>query len=402
VILFVKNQLELEKKQLFIDYMADNQYQLQQYKHVNSTNANISDKVYLQSKNKNMVNYDVISSVNVAEQFETERQNSLSFRIYGGLEYYSILNNIPVSYISLNNFFGKQIINPIVGVKDFFTSVDVYIVKPYTGYTQLTSSKFVKRYQVVIAPSNIDVMNAAFSKNIFFEKKMLFGCSEDIELYDQVDGFGKPITDLYLYFHYKPNGLVNETLTKKTFDASSTETLFIETPLTINSYNVGDIIDGDLITYNKNDFFEKNLNLQEHFIEFRYVENSVTKFLKFKYQPFYKIKVREFGVEQIIQNVTATTIETIIPSYAVQLDDQGNYLWHDLLDFGYVDPLENIGLDFPFVNGSHYVFNNIIFSMQPDMSHTNTANVFTNISFGPNKLINTTPITGLNNAGKIC
>jgi hypothetical protein len=383
--------------------MAENQYQLQQYKHVNSTNADISDKVFLETRSKNLVNYDVINSVNVAEQFEIERQNSLSFRIYGSLEYYSALNNIPSLYVGLSSFFGKQIPNPSIGVKEYANSFDTYLVIPYTGYTQLTTDKFIKRYKVIATPADVDVMNAGFSRNIYFEKKSLFGCFQDVELYDLVDAFGKPITEVYVYFHYKPNTVLNETLSTKVFDASSTDTIFSIVNTTTLGYNKGDIINGDLITYDKNDFFEKILSYQEHFVQVRYMEGSTSKQLRFRYKPFYEIKVREFGQEKIIQNITAsTTIDNPIPSYAVKLDDAGNYLWHDLLDFGYVDPLENIGVDFPFVNGTHYVFENVILSMEPDMSHANTALVFNTIEFGPNLLINTAPTNGLDSAGKLC
>ena len=375
--------------------MADNQYQLHQHKHVNSTNTDISDKVYLESKAKNMVNYDVINSVNVAEQFEIERQNSLSFKIYGGIEYFSPLSNVSTSYNLLSDLFTKQIPASPISLGNSF---DIYLVKPYTAYTQVISNTFLKRYEVVATPSDIDLMDAGFSRNIFYEKKNIFTIPEAIELYDQVDGFGKPVTDLYLYFHYKGS----EMVTKKVFGSSFGEVNFTMDVIPSTPYSKGDIIDGEVVTYEKENFFEQILDIQEHFIQVEYLEISSVNFLQFKYNPFHKIKIRDFGVDSIIQNVSATTVENIIPSYAVSLDSEGNYLWYDLLDFGYIDPIENIGVNFPFVNGSHYVFENVILTMQPDMTHTNTATVFSEISFSSNQLINTTPINGLDNAGVIC
>jgi hypothetical protein len=375
--------------------MADNQFQLQQFKHVNSVNTDISDSIYLESKAKNMVNYDLLNTVNAAEQFESERQSSLSFKIYGGMEYFSPLSNIPVTYSTLSNIFSKQITAAPLKISNSF---DIYLLKPHTSYTQLNSVKFIKKYQVIGLPGDIDLMDAAFSRNIFFERKNIFTVPKSVNLTDQLDGFGKPVTDLYLYFHYKGTG----TVTKKVFNSSSTDTVYSTGSIGASAYALGDTIDGELLTYEKKNFFEETLNIQEYFIEVTYTDESATKQLKFKYNPFYKIKVREYGAESIVENVSATTVENTIPSYAVQLDSSGNYLWHDLLDFGYIDPVEDIGVNFPFVNGSHYVFSNIILSMRPDMTHSNTATVFNEISFASNQLINTTPTTGLNNAGKIC
>lgn len=382
--------------------MADNQFLLQRFKHVNATDTDISEKVQLESKRKNLVNFDVIQSVNVAEQFEIERQNSLQFKIYGGLEFYAPLSNMPSIYGDISAFFNKQIPS-IISPKTVHNSFDVYLVRPYTGNTVLTSTKSVKKYEVIATPSDIDIIDAGFSRNIFFEKKQIYMCSENIDLYDRTDAFGKPIMEVYLFFNYKTStSLSVETFEKKVFDSSSTETIFTKTPYTYTTYDKGDIIESDLINYEKENFLEETINNQEYYITVQYLEGSTTKHLRFKYNPFIKIQLRNFGNENIMANVSATTVETIIPPYAVKLDDNGNYLWREILDFGYVDPIDGIGNNFPFVNGTHYVHKNIILSMTPDMTHSNTNIVFSDIEFAGNQLINTTPSNNLNNSGIIC
>jgi hypothetical protein len=43
-------------------------------------------------------------------------------------------------------------------------------------------------------------------------------------------------------------------------------------------------------------------------------------------------------------------------------------IWRDLYDYGYVDE-NGDGLDFPFLNGKHYPFDNFIFRVIPEGSN---------------------------------
>ena len=73
------------------------------------------------------------------------------------------------------------------------------------------------------------------------------------------------------------------------------------------------------------------------------------------YQPHYQIKIREFSnyVEQGDSSIVG------IPEYAENLGDD-RYLWRDFLDIGYNDGQEET-IDYPFLNGAHYIYNNICF-----------------------------------------
>lgn len=381
--------------------MDEKRIQIQQSKNVNSVNIDQFDQVYLESNRKNLEVYDIIESVNVSDQFETERQNTLNFKIYGGVEYFSMINNVVTNYKVLEDFFSKQIRNG--ATKTITNSFDIYLVKPYTAYTQVNTTKFVKQYQVVATLTDLDIIDAGFSRNVFFEKKNILMFSKAFETYDLLDGFGKPLTEFYLYFNYKSstNGFgVAESVMRKNYDPSSDETTFTKVSLPYITYSVGDIVYGELVNYIKTDFSETLLNEQEYFVTIPY--DSVTKNIVLKYDPFIKIKIRDFGSEIITQNLSATTVEIQIPSYAVLIDSEGNYVWKDLLDFGYVDPLDLLGVNFPFVNGTHYVHDNYILAMEPDMTDTNTNTVFGDIHFSQNQLLNALPTTGLLNAGSLC
>ncbi len=76
------------------------------------------------------------------------------------------------------------------------------------------------------------------------------------------------------------------------------------------------------------------------------------------YKAHHLIRIREFSayVEQGDQFTEG------IPSYAVNLGD-GRYLWRDLLDIGFNESIDKV-IDYPFLNGSHYMYDNYCFHVR--------------------------------------
>jgi hypothetical protein len=75
----------------------------------------------------------------------------------------------------------------------------------------------------------------------------------------------------------------------------------------------------------------------------------------YMYKPFYKIQLRTFS--DYIEDGDEMTVG--IPDYAEKLED-GRYIWRDLMDFGNV----NKDLDYPFINGYHYIHKNNIIALR--------------------------------------
>ena len=75
------------------------------------------------------------------------------------------------------------------------------------------------------------------------------------------------------------------------------------------------------------------------------------------YKPFYKINIKKFS-NIILEGNTGTTLN--IPSYAEIIDDGGNRKWKNLLDVGSTEDDEP-GVNYPFVNSSHYLYDNYNF-----------------------------------------
>ena len=100
-----------------------------------------------------------------------------------------------------------------------------------------------------------------------------------------------------------------------------------------------------------------------------------------------------------------------IPDYAKLIKADGKYVWRDILPQGYIDPITNLGVDYPFFNERRYLFEPVVFTIPPNLStdedfeHPNTLEVFDEIEYYNNATtIDLTPNSedDLDNIGKPC
>lgn len=171
------------------------------------------------------------------------------------------------------------------------------------------------------------------------------------------------------------------------------------------SFNINDeVIKGELYHFDKNTYTFNLLSEQKHQIEYNikdnilvsasetnipreeylsnyytgisysYVDNNrniINVDFKFTYNPIKPIIIKKYSSYfEIANNLTTDNI----PSYSIKLDDN-NYIWRDLLDVGVFEDNGN-GIDYPFINNSHYLFNKIDLEIKPDLSDNNTYNLF--------------------------
>ena len=79
------------------------------------------------------------------------------------------------------------------------------------------------------------------------------------------------------------------------------------------------------------------------------------------YEPHHSIKIRvfsdylEFGNPEDVDN---------IPNYAWFSTYENTFFWKDLYTYGYIDG-DGLGVDYPFINGSHYPFQDILLLQKP-------------------------------------
>jgi hypothetical protein len=145
--------------------------------------------------------------------------------------------------------------------------------------------------------------------------------------------------------------------------------------------NIGDVLKGDFCEYNEYEQKEYVLSKMLHKYTFNdlifYNNNPTTLPSGYLYNPHHPIKIRAFsdyiesGEREIVDN---------IPGYAWFSEYDDIWYWRDLYSYGYIDT-DNIGVDYPFLNGSHYPFKNLTFLQYPEKKN------YTQIG-GINRLVN--------------
>lgn len=107
----------------------------------------------------------------------------------------------------------------------------------------------------------------------------------------------------------------------------------------------------------------------ENYSSFTYFSSNVDKYVLidfwFKFNPFKKIGLKRYS-DFLNEVYTANTQNIIeIPQNAILYQDR--YIWRELLIYG---DAENY--DYPFVNNNHYIFDDVLFYLKPDLSDRNT------------------------------
>jgi len=140
---------------------------------------------------------------------------------------------------------------------------------------------------------------------------------------------------------------------------------------------------------------------RSYVIETKYREGGNTLSLQWTYNPFYRIPLRYYSssVTRINKNTKSEERLNTVPWYAKE-DSNGYMVYRDIIPHGESDPVTEQGVDFPFVNNRHYVFSDIVFSVQPFLAHGNTNNVFSTINFNLLSIMNRN--NDLNNINPDC
>lgn len=388
--------------------------QLNKYKTINSINVDSFDVIELSNNISNITEYEITNVLSATEQFDIEREGNEVYRIYGKIEYLSLLNGLKNNYKQLNDFFTPELIDPItlqpsLNSKNIFNSFEFYLIKPTTGYTKIINlqTEYVRYFEVIATPNDFELFPAGFSNNLFGEQTYCFNFNNDYDISQYYDEFGFPLIELFIYAKYKPkaNGFTipyPEAFKYKFWNETTGSESSL--PINLNPLNIGDSVYGDMITYDINDFSQKIYSNQSYDIYTSYAdENNNFLELAWKYNPFISLKLRYFTdvVYKANSGDTSYDLATSIPQYATKTDNSGNYVWRNIMEQGVFDPITNLGVDYPFINKRRYLFTNVILDIIPDLSHTNTNNVFKEIKF-KSEIVNVVPITNVEEIGNPC
>jgi hypothetical protein len=271
---------------------------LNSLKNVHSVNVDNYEKVELTRKVSVINEYDIRNILSATEIFDAEREANPVYRIYGKIEYMSLLNGLKLNYTQFSDFFNPQLTNN----KNVLNSFNFYLVRPATsGYTHITSGGstilWQRFFQVVATPNDFEIFPAGFSNNVYGEQAYAFNFNKDFDVTPYVDQFGFPLVELFLYAQYIPSTTPNpiETLSGTTWSPAGVPVPFSFAPATLN---VGDYVQstfnvkiGDLIEYSKPDFLQLQLTPQT----FKILTPYNLGRLVWRYNPFISLQLRYFS-----------------------------------------------------------------------------------------------------------
>lgn len=398
--------------------MAENyEIQLGSKKTVDSINVDEFFYQNFSTEQTELLPYDQSSVINVAQLFDDERQASQAYRFYGTINFMSIVNGLIKNYDNIFDFFQRPRIGQEASgiTRNILNCFDVYLCRPLgntfstggtvlvSGNTLVSGATYELKYQIITNLTDFEIYKSGFGKNIFNDQQFSFDFAKEFDITNQTDSFNKPLTTFYLFFNFKPQlNLHNklETVSGNTSIDGTINSGKATRPYVV--YTGGSIVNGDWVFYLPENFEEIQTLRKEYYVTF-YCSGGTGAGLQFKYNPFVPIKLRNFGNDFITGNISGTSeIDHQIPSYAVKIDDNGNYLWKDLLQNGYIDPLSQLGVNYPFINKRHYIFTNMVLKLVTELNDPATATVFSTIKFGPNGMLYSKPTSDLNNLGNKC
>jgi hypothetical protein len=136
--------------------------------------------------------------------------------------------------------------------------------------------------------------------------------------------------------------------------------------------NVGDTLDGDFCEWNNSEYNERvisdiyhKITYNENIFDINITgESTQQNPLGYYYKPFFPIKLRDFS--SYIEEGDPKEVGNI-PTYATYSQQNQNLIWRDIYPYGFKDE-EGNGVDYPFINGTHYPFMNMIFRVIPEGS----------------------------------
>jgi len=268
-------------------------------KNINSVNVDNYETIELINNESELTEFTVNDVVNATEQFDTERADNPVYRIYGRIEYMSLLNGLKSDYNEKEDFFNPQKTGDF---KDIFNSFDFYLVAPSSGATYHNISntdKYRRSFDVIADNNDFELYNAGFSNNVYGEQTYAFSFKSDFDVSRLFDYFGFPITELFLYAQYKKSDNGAGTEEKMYYRRWSTSTgVRSKVELNTKDLNVGDKVEAnngynvhDIIEYNKEEYLQEQVDAQRYYIRTPY-NSSDNIYIEWEYYPFIPFRLR--------------------------------------------------------------------------------------------------------------
>lgn len=278
------------------------------------------------------------------------------------------------------------------------------------------SEYYVRRHKIITNPECAVLTNAGFERNIYGDKKrceidvltpnqknrvsvkegnrsynLCFNC--DVDINGLRDNQGRPLSELFFttiwrgYFGWtkglKQGWYFNTFLQNKKpqiwWDQSNLNSNVNIPQFQYNAQNngpffyndllqSGDTIDGDYCEWNNYEQLERVISIYQHKIKYNQsFFKIITDFPDtnepgYFYQPHSVVQIAAFS-DYVEEGSSLNVVG--IPDYAYYSTMAALFRWRDKYPYGFIDT-DGIGVDYPFLNDSHYPYKNTIFRITPE------------------------------------
>lgn len=126
--------------------------------------------------------------------------------------------------------------------------------------------------------------------------------------------------------------------------------------------------------------FNNNTNFFEYYLDFSNVYNTDSIIITLNGNKLIE------GIDYLTSSIDTSKIilrfkPTLNDIFTFSYLKGENYVWRDLLDIGYIEPSSLLGVEYPFVNGRHYIFDYTKLFIKPDMTDLVTNQFFCKFNF---------------------
>jgi hypothetical protein len=280
------------------------------------------------------------------------------------------------------------------------------------------SSYYIRRHKILTTSESSILANAGFEYNIYGDKtkcevkpltpnqkartsvkegarSYTLSFNSDIDIRGLQDNQRRPLSSLYFttiwrgylgwtsnmkqgwYFNtYLQNGKPQTWWDQSNTNSNTnipqsfyTTTLGGATKFYYNELlTTGDTLDGDYCEWNNYEQLERVVSTYQHKIKYNQnwfkLDNDlpVSNQPGYFYQPHNPIQISAFS--DYVEEGSGVNVVGI-PDYAYYSTLSALFRWRDKYPYGYIDT-DGIGVDYPFLNGKHYPYENTIFRITPE------------------------------------
>jgi len=269
------------------------------------------------------------------------------------------------------------------------------------GFENIPFNNNSKLEYSALTPNNVQrvsVRNSSQTASFTFEK--------DIDVSRYKDNQQRPLTELfvtvlnkgYMGWFNPPSPSNPTTSVNVGWDFNRLKDSVDTWWLPSNNDNKDNITLSTYTVNGKTFYYNSNLKIDDELLgdfcewnDFEMTENVVSQLLhKYSFNPTYfntnvsgavpigyvyhphnTIKIKEFS--PYVETGRAQDVD-FIPDYAFYSNFEERWRWRDLYPYGFIDS-ENVGVDYPFLNGAHYPFKDIKFYQMSPQRRFNTMNM---------------------------